>query len=123
MSSLLGFLDCIGRPPVCLTTAEWPTETDRLTFGNIVPDIECGSAANIETVVSNIEPDIEDQTYSAGLCTQSEKNTQVAEGTLSGPNMEDRGESVYHASMTEQLRGVGTSFEGLEIPDENDLSG
>ena len=48
---------------------------------------------------------------------------QVAEGTLSGPNMEDRGESVDHISMAEQLWGIGTSFEGLEIPDENDMSG
>lgn len=120
LSRLLGFLDCIGRPLVCLTTAERPTEADRLTFGNIVSDLECGSAASIEMIVSNTEPDIEDQTYSAGLCAQSEENTQ---GTLSGPNMEDRGESVYHASMAEQLRGIGTSFEGLEIPDENDLSG
>jgi hypothetical protein len=123
LSRLLKLLVCTDSPLVCLTAAEWYTEARRLTFRNIAPDLERGLAAIIEMNVPTMEPDVEDPTYSSRHFVEREENMQVPGDTLSGPSMEDRGESIDSMSMTEQLQGIGTSFENVETHDEHDLFG
>jgi hypothetical protein len=103
--------------------AQSQTEPARLTLGNIGRSQEDGPAAVIEKTIPTSEPEIEEQAYSTRCTAQTEVNITAAGDTLAGTSMANTDGNVASVSMTEQLRGIGTSFAEGESQDRAHLLG